>query len=120
MGKLLTFEPLRRLDGSSEFEEFLASLPIKDRAKLLSVIDDTEIYGLAVAISQQWIKKLRDGIFELRSRHGSDIQRALYFQDVGTHYVITHGFTKKSNRTPEHEIDRARKMMREYRERKSP
>jgi phage-related protein len=79
MEKLLTFEPFRRLDGSSEFEEFLASLPIKDRAKLLAVIDDTEVHGLTVAISQQWVKKLRDGIFELRSRHGSAIQRALYF-----------------------------------------
>lgn len=112
--KTIEFEPLRRTDGSSEFEEFLAGLPRKDRIKLIAVLAKTEEYGLQVAIEQQWVKKLRDGIFELRSRQGSDIQRALYFHKSGNEYIITHGFTKKSDRTPQKEIDKAQRLMKEF------
>jgi len=114
MEKKLTFDRACRADGTSEFEEFLASLPTKDRAKLLAVVVKTEQFGMTVAIKQQWVKKLRDDIFELRSRQGGNIQRALYFHMKGTEYVITHGFTKKTDRTPDAEIDHAIVVMRAY------
>lgn len=67
-----------------------------------------------MAIGQKWVKKLRGGIFELRSRQGSNIQRALCFHKLGTEYVITHGFTKKTEKTPASEIEKARRMMEDY------
>ena len=115
--KCMEFKPLRRADGSCEFEEYLAGLPRKDRIKLIAVLAKTEQYGLRTAIEQQWVKKLRDGIFELRSRQGSDIQRVLYFHKEANEYVITHGFTKKTDRTPQREISKACRLMREYWER---
>ena len=114
MERKLTFDRVTRPDGTSEFEDFLAALPSKDRLKLLAVLAKTEQHGLQVAIAQQWVKKLRGGIFELRSRQGSDIQRVLYFHKVGTEYVITHGFTKKTEKTPASEIAKAQRMMRDY------
>ncbi|MDR2108537.1 MAG: type II toxin-antitoxin system RelE/ParE family toxin [Coriobacteriales bacterium] len=114
MRKLVTFERIRRSDGTSEFDDFLDSLPVKDRAKLEAVILKTELNGLEVAKRMQWVKKLKGDIFELRSKQGSNIQRALYFQFTGTEYVITHGFTKKTDRTPETEINRAIAMMKSY------
>ena len=114
MQKLITFDRVRRSDGTSEFDDFLDSLPSKDRAKLEAVILKTELYGLGVAKKMQWVKKLRGGLFELRSKHGSNIQRALYFRLVGTEYIITHGFTKKTDKTTEAEIEHALTMMGEY------
>lgn len=113
------FEILRRDDGTSEFEEFLCSLPEKDEAKLVSTIRSVELVGMQEAARQQWVKKLRDGIFELRSQQGSDIQRALYFQKQGNYYVITHGFTKKTDKTPASEIEKAKRLMKQYWQKRS-
>ena len=41
-----TFDRITRPDGTSEFDDFLDSLPLKDRAKLLAVIDNTEELGI--------------------------------------------------------------------------
>jgi phage-related protein len=117
MEKKLTFDRVQRLDGSSEFDDFLDSLPSKDRAKLEAIIAKTEYNGLEIAKRMKWVKKLRDGICELRSKQGSNIQRALYFQELGERYVITHGFTKKTERTPESEIRHALNLMDELLER---
>lgn len=110
----VTFRPLERLDGSSEFVEFLDSLPDKEADKLLAVIKKTEQHGLLVARSQKWIKKLDHDLYELRAKVGSNIQRALYFQKVGNDYLITHGFTKKSDKTPKLEVQHAENMKAKY------
>jgi len=91
------------------------ALPIKDRAKLYAVILKTEEVGLDTAKKMKWVRKLRDGISEIRSKQGSDIQRALYFHRVNTSYMITHGFTKKSDEVPEREIEHAKRMRDDYR-----
>ena len=112
--KAVEFEILRRRDGTCEFVEFMRSLPKKDRAKLYSIISKTERMGMQVAMSQKWVKKLRRGIYELRSQQGSDIQRALYFHKDSNRYVITHGFTKKTARTPVSEIEKVERLMKQY------
>ena len=114
MEKKLVFEYVRDSDGTSEFEKFLDSMPLKDAAKLLAVIEKTEKYGLLVAAQNQWVKKLESNLFELRSKVGSNIQRAIYFHVVGDRYIITHGFTKKTQKTPKREIEKALKIKMEY------
>lgn len=91
-----------------EFSEYLDSLPNKDAAKLLAVISNIELYGLQIAQRQKWIKKLEDNLYEIRSKRSSNIQRAIYFHWDGTKYIITQGFTKKSQKTPKHEIAKAK------------
>ncbi|MDR0432611.1 MAG: type II toxin-antitoxin system RelE/ParE family toxin [Bifidobacteriaceae bacterium] len=108
------FDWIRRPDGSSEFEDFLDSLPHKDAAKLLAVIDAVECHGLAVGARMEWIKKLEGDLFELRSRTGKNSQRAIYFHEEAGAYIITHGFTKKSRKTPPGEIRHARQVRAGY------
>lgn len=57
-------------------------------------------------------RHLEDGIFELRIVQGSDIIRVMYFIAIGERVILTHGFVKKTQRTPRSEIDRA-KFLRE-------
>ena len=116
MNKKAEFDWIRKPDGTSEFEEYIDSLPARDAAKLLAVIHNTEIHGITTAIKMQWVKKLQDDICELRSRQGGNIQRAIYFHAIGTRYMITHGFTKKTQRTPPHEIAHAIEMQKKYEE----
>ena len=57
------------------------------------------------------------GIFELRAKVGTDISRVLYFFYYEGRIVLTHGFIKKTQRTPAGEIDNDKKYRRDYIER---
>ncbi|WP_460017159.1 type II toxin-antitoxin system RelE/ParE family toxin [Lactovum odontotermitis] len=109
-----TFRPLRRKDGSSEFEDFYEALPAKDKHKLLLIINQTELDGLQIAMRQKWVKKLDKNLYELRSKVATNIQRAFYFQNVGNEFLITHGFTKKSQETPQREINHAKELRKQF------
>lgn len=50
----------------------------------------------------------------MRNKIGENIQRGLYFHAENGRYVITHGFTKKSEKTPKKEIDHAKKLRKEW------
>lgn len=104
----MKFEYYESKDGQRPFENFLNQLPVKDAIKLLRVIKNTEDLGLEVAIRQKWIKKLEDNLYELRSIQGNNIQRGMYFKYENEKFIITHGFSKKSQKTPRKEIKRAK------------
>ena len=61
-------------------------------------------------------QKVDDDIFEIRSKVSSNIQRALYFHVTDERYIITHGFTKKTQKTPINEIKHARVLKKEFEE----
>ena len=48
---------------------------------------------------------------------GTDISRVLYFFYYEGRIVLTHGFIKKTQRTPAGEIEKAKKYRRDYIER---
>ena len=105
-----------RPSGHNEFEEFYNSLPVKDRNKLRATIEMIEEAGIQAAIQLEWIKKLDSEINEIRSKVSSNIQRALYFHVKNNQYIITHGFTKKTQKTPIKEIERAKQIKYEFEE----
>ncbi|WP_214310615.1 type II toxin-antitoxin system RelE/ParE family toxin [Bifidobacterium simiarum] len=65
---------------------------------------------IALALRMKWVKKLGGDIWEIRSRQSANIQRVCYFVASDGRYVITHGFTKKTQKTPKSEIERARRI----------
>ena len=105
-----------RPNGRNEFEEFYNSLPTKDRNKLRATIDMIEKAGIQPAIQLELVKKLNSEIYEIRSKISSNIQRALYFHIKNNQYIITHGFTKKTQKTPIKEIIRAKQIKQEFEE----
>ena len=105
-----------RPNGHNEFEEFYNSLPVKDRNKLRATIEMIEEAGIQAAIQLEWVKKLDSEINEIRSKVSSNIQRALYFHVKNNQYIITHGFTKKMQKTPIKEIERAKQIKYEFEE----
>ena len=54
-----------------------------------------------------------DGLFELRPHGRTGIGRAFYCFMVGKRIVVLHAFLKKSRQTPEHQLKRARKRLKE-------
>lgn len=83
-------------DGRCPVQELLDSLEPKLLAKTLRTIDLLEMNG--PLLREPYSKPLENGIFELRTKQGSDITRVLYFFIVGKKAVLTNGFKKNRRR----------------------
>lgn len=107
-----TLEHYETEDGKTPMNDFLLSLPPKLRAKVVS--DETVLREIGSDARPPLAKHLDDGIFELRSKQSSNIVRSLFFFRAGRRIVVTHGFVKKSNKTPRGEIDRAKRYREDW------
>lgn len=103
-----------KFEMSPDFKEFLGNLPKKDRLKLASTIFSIESKGIETAKKMKWIKKLEDNLFEIRSTLGSNTQRGIYFHIENDRYYLTHGFSKKTQKTPPKEIRKAKNIRYRY------
>ena len=63
--------------------------------------------------------KTYKGLFEARIKLGSNIWRVFCFFDKGKLVILLNGFTKKTQKTPKKEIDKAVRLMKEYYEEKN-
>lgn len=98
--------------GRIPVREFLDSLDIKMRQKMLRSIQALQDMG--VSLRMPLSESLNDGIFELRAKVGTNISRVMYFFVIGNQAVLTHGFIKKTQKTPLREIERAKKIRDDY------
>jgi len=57
------------------------------------------------------------GIRELRTRHGSDYYRILYFAFTGRKFVFLHAFLKKTRKMPPKELRVAVRRLNDYEQR---
>lgn len=109
---VLSYDNMKEIHFSyhdaEKFELFLNSLSDKDAAKLLRIMEWVQTKGILSAIQMKWVKKLDRNLYEMRSQQANNIQRVIYFHLENENYVITHGFTKKSQKTPSREIKRGR------------
>lgn len=55
-----------------------------------------------------------DGLYEIRVEYQSNIYRIFCCFDEGQLVVLFSGFQKKSQKTPQKEIDKAEKLMNDY------
>lgn len=99
-------------DGVCPVKDFLDSLEPKLLAKTLRTIDLLEIYGHK--LRGPYSKAVEEGLFELRTQQGCDITRVLYFFISGHKAILTNGFIKKTDKTPKHEIELAKKYKKDY------
>lgn len=94
--KKYNFDVYEKENGEAPFLEYLDSLDVKSRAKVLRAITIVEDFG--VHSPPGYIDHLDDGIYELRVKFSSNIFRCLYFHFSHNKYIITHGFTKKTKK----------------------
>ena len=86
------------------------------RAKVANTIGILQDNGYE--LREPYSKHLSEGIFELRAKVGSDITRVLYFFYVDRHIILTNGFIKKMQKTPQSEIEKAKRYRADYLQRK--
>ena len=95
--------------------------------KFLETLNDIEISEINAKIDVliDWLnnnktppqsisKHLRNGIFELKVKHSNRISRSLFFYYDGEIIIFTNGFIKKTNKTPDEEIEKAIKYMKSF------
>ncbi len=112
MEKKFTVEFYETEKGEKPCLEFLNTLEVKLRAKVFRDLTLLEEKGKELRLP--YSEHLDDGIFELRTKQGTNIVRNLYFFFVGNKIIITHGFRKKTQKTPPEEIERAKKYRKDY------
>ena len=60
-------------------------------------------------------KEFLDGLDnKMRAKVSTDITRVLYFFVSGRKAILTHGFVKKTQKTPQSEIEKAENYRRDY------
>ena len=62
----------------------------------------------------KFVKHLRDGIYELRTEYSGNIYRVFFIFDQGNIVVLFNGFQKKTQKTPQNEIEKAIKIKEAY------
>ena len=115
MGKIVTF--YKTVDGKCPIEDFLNSLSGKVAQKVtwvLSLLEDMDI------VPSSYFKKLTgsEGIWECRIQFGSNAYRIFCYFDDKSVVVLTNGFMKKSQKTPQSEIEKAEAYRRDFLERR--
>jgi len=104
-------------DGKCPVKDFIDSLPGKVAQKVtwvLKLLEDLDI------IPSSYFKKLigSEEIWECRIQFGSNAYRIFCFFAVNSVVVLTHGFIKKSQKTPKNEIKRAEAYRKNFLERR--
>jgi phage-related protein len=95
------------------FNDFYQNQRPKVKNKILWTLRIIETLPI---VSELYLKHIEgtDGLYEVRIQQGSDIFRIFCFFDHGQLVVVANGFQKKTNKTPQNEIDKALKIKLEY------
>lgn len=93
------------------FSDFIQSLNDAEARKVFYVID---MLKTQERVNAKFVKYLRDEIFEIRAEHGRSIFRVFFIFDDGNVVMLFNGFQKKTQKTPEKEIDKAIQLKKEY------
>ena len=109
-------EYYRKENGKIPVLEYLLTLNPKMRAKTYMEIELLEKHGslLKAPYTKTIEGEKYKGLYELRVKFSSDISRILYFTYINNTFVLLNGFTKKSNKTPKSELERALRYKADY------
>ena len=93
------------------FNDFIDSLTDDEARKVFYVID---MLKTPERVNSKFMSYIREGIYELRAEHNSNIFRVFFIFDEGNVVILFNGFQKKTQKTPKKEIDMALKLKKEY------
>ena len=87
--------------------------PVKVQNKIFKIIEAIETLE---RIPESYLKLITGtkGLYEARISLASNTWRVFCFFDKGRLVILLNGFTKKTQKTPKREIDKALRLMSEY------
>lgn len=93
------------------FEAFMSELSEKEQRKVDYIIS---LLATQNRLPTKFIKHIDDELYELRVMWESNIYRVFFIFDDGNVVVLFSGFQKKTQKTPQSEIDKAIKIKEAY------
>jgi phage-related protein len=100
--------------GHEPISEFIKSLPVKDQVKVIWTINLLRECGINLKMPHARVIEGETNLFELRVQLANNIQRIFYFHYIRNSFVLLHGFTKKTQKTPQREIKTAKDRKVDY------
>ena len=97
------------------YRDFMNSLSQNEQLKVrkaLLILENEE------KIPHHYIKYIREGIYEFRVNYGNNEFRLFFIYDGNTIVVLFNGIKKKTQKTPQKEIQKAIRLKNEYYEEK--
>ena len=102
----------RRIKAYGEhYHNFMKTLGNKENLKMKYIISLLET-GDRMPV--KFLKLIRDGVYELKMEYNGNIYRLFFIFDEGNVVILFNGFQKKTQKTPESEIEKALKLKKEY------
>ena len=97
--------------GREPVRDWLKDLPEEDRK---AIGGDIRALELGEPLALPLVKGFGDGLWEVRVRLSSRRIARVFFMLEGSEMVLLHGFIKKSQKTPDKEVKRARQRKRDW------
>jgi phage-related protein len=110
---MLTLKPWSFQYFNAKVQHEIESWPVGIYADYLRLIGLMEKHGIDLRMPHS--RAMGQGLFELRCRGAEGIGRAFYCSMMGREIVILHGFIKKTQATPEKELNLARQRLKDLR-----
>lgn len=98
--------------GNEPVREWLKSLPIDDKKAIGA---DIRTVQMGYPIGMPLLRKLAPDLWEVRSKITNGIARVIVTID-GNRMVLLHGFIKKSQKTPQTDLDTAKARLAQYKD----
>ena len=108
---VLTVVFYRTESGNEPMREWLKDLSREDKRK---IGEDIKTAQLGWPLGMPLIRKIQKDLWEVRTTLNSGIARVFFTVD-GEYMILLHGFIKKSQKTPEHELKTALVRLGHYR-----
>lgn len=95
------------------FTDFLSTLDDGTKRKVLQTL---RLIQSIDVIPSQYFKHIENakGLYEIRVEYSGNIYRIFCCFDKGQIVILFNGFKKKSQKTPQQEIEKAKVLMKEY------
>ena len=93
------------------YDDFIATVSSEVKKKIHYIFD---LLCTEEKISKKFVEHIRDGIYEIRVEYDGNIYRIFFIFDKDKIVVLFNGFQKKTQKTPESEIQKAIKIRKEY------
>jgi phage-related protein len=90
----------------------LAALPADMRARFGRIVLLIEAHGLE-RVHEPHVKHVEDRLWEMRLTGRDGIARAIYVTAIGRRVVVVRVFVKKTQKTPQRELEIARQRAKE-------
>lgn len=106
-----TIEFYKTAGDDSPVEEWMSSIPKTAYTKLIRTMKLLREFN--ITLKEPYVKPLGDKLYEIRVKDTNGIYRVVYFAYTGKKFIMLHGFTKKTQKTPMKELKLSKQRMEE-------